>query len=130
MVRRSGQRGVPVIVVDDQVVVGFDRPRLDQLLATRRVSRPRLGLSVADAKQIAQKEGTAPVRGAYVGHVKPSSPGERAGLVKGDVIIELAERPVQNADDLEMVLATLTAGQPAGLVFLREGRRIKAQVTL
>lgn len=130
MVHRSGQRGVPVIVVDDQVVVGFDRPRLDQLLATRRVSRPRLGLSVADANQIAQKEGTAPVRGAYVGQVKPSSPGERAGLVKGDVIIEFAARPIQNADDLEIVLAALTEGQSAGLVFVRQGRRMQVQVTL
>ncbi len=33
MVRISGQRGVPVIVIDGQVVVGFDRPRLEQLLS-------------------------------------------------------------------------------------------------
>jgi S1-C subfamily serine protease len=129
MVHRSGQRGVPVIVVDDQVVVGFDRPRLDQLLATRRVSRPRLGLSVADAKQMAAKEGNASVRGAYVGHVKPSSPGERAGLLKGDVIVELAGRPVANAGDLETVISTLTVGQPVAVVFLRGGQRMQAQMT-
>lgn len=33
MVRRSGQQGVPVITLDDEVVVGFDRPRLEQILA-------------------------------------------------------------------------------------------------
>ena len=32
MVEKSGQMGVPVILVDDQVVVGFDKDRLSQLL--------------------------------------------------------------------------------------------------
>lgn len=130
MVRLSGQRGVPVIVVDDQVIVGFDRPRLDQVLAVRGVERPRLGLSVADAKKIAQKRGTGPQEGAYVGRVKPSSPGDGAGLVEGDVIIELAGRPISNADDLEALLATLTVGQPVSLVFLRDGQRMQAHVIL
>ncbi len=33
MVKKSGQMGVPVITVDDEVVVGFDRARLEGLLA-------------------------------------------------------------------------------------------------
>ena len=33
MIQKSGQMGVPVIIVDDKVVVGFDRARLDSLLA-------------------------------------------------------------------------------------------------
>lgn len=32
MVKISGQMGVPVIVVNDKVIVGFDRERLEQLL--------------------------------------------------------------------------------------------------
>lgn len=32
MVEKSGQMGVPVIVVGDDVTVGFNRPRLEQLL--------------------------------------------------------------------------------------------------
>ncbi|MCM8773169.1 MAG: thioredoxin family protein [Candidatus Omnitrophica bacterium] len=32
MVRISGQMGVPVIVIDGEVVVGFDRARIDSLL--------------------------------------------------------------------------------------------------
>ena len=32
MVEKSGQLGVPVIIIDDQVVVGFNRPKLAQLL--------------------------------------------------------------------------------------------------
>jgi glutaredoxin 3 len=32
MIQKTGQRGVPVITIDGQVVVGFDRARLEQLL--------------------------------------------------------------------------------------------------
>jgi len=32
MMEKSGQLGVPVILIDDQVVVGFNKPKLAQLL--------------------------------------------------------------------------------------------------
>ena len=32
MVEKSGQYGVPVIDIDGEIVVGFDRPRIDALL--------------------------------------------------------------------------------------------------
>ena len=33
MIEKSGQMGVPVIYVGDQLVVGFDEPKLRELLA-------------------------------------------------------------------------------------------------
>ena len=33
MVEKSGQMGVPVIVIGDEVTVGFDKPRIVGLLA-------------------------------------------------------------------------------------------------
>ena len=33
MINKSGQMGVPVISIDDEVVVGFNQSRLDSLLA-------------------------------------------------------------------------------------------------
>jgi hypothetical protein len=35
MMDKSGQMGVPVITIDDQVVVGFDQKRIDQLIAKK-----------------------------------------------------------------------------------------------
>jgi len=35
MVRRSGQQGVPVIDIGGRIVVGFDRPKINQLLGIR-----------------------------------------------------------------------------------------------
>ena len=36
MVQKSGQMAVPVIDIDGNVVVGFDRPRLSELLGIRK----------------------------------------------------------------------------------------------
>ena len=33
MIQKSGQMGVPVILVDEQIVVGFNQARLDELLS-------------------------------------------------------------------------------------------------
>ncbi len=32
LVRRSGQMGVPVVDIGGKIIVGFDRPKIDQLL--------------------------------------------------------------------------------------------------
>ena len=32
-VSKSGQRGIPVIDIDGEIIVGFDRPRIDAALA-------------------------------------------------------------------------------------------------
>lgn len=32
MIRISGQMGAPVIVVDGHIIIGFNRPKLDELL--------------------------------------------------------------------------------------------------
>ena len=33
MIQRSGQMGVPVIVIDDNLMVGFNRGKIDEQLA-------------------------------------------------------------------------------------------------
>jgi len=34
MVEKSGQMGVPVIIIGDDIVVGFNQGRIDELLAS------------------------------------------------------------------------------------------------
>jgi len=131
MIRLTGQMGVPVIVVDDQVVIGFDRPRLESLLAKPgNEQRPRFGLRVADASKIAQKYGAVPIFGALVGAVAPSSLGERAGIKEGDIITEINLRPINNADDLEHALSSLTPGTRMAIIFLRGERTVKSEIVI
>jgi len=130
MVRVSQQQGVPVIVVDGQVVVGFDRPRLEQLLASARAGRVPFGASVADATKILSKQGQIPVFGAYVGKVAPSSPAARAGLQPGDIVTELNLRPITNAEDVAQALGGLGRGSRVSVVWTRGNQTLRSQVTL
>ncbi len=129
MVRRTGQTGVPVVIVDDQVVVGFDRPRLEQLLATARARRPALGLRVADARSQAAKDpALAGLAGAYVGGVATGSPAAQAGVQVGDVIVAVDGRPVHGADDLQREI--LRSGRRLALTLVRRGQQVRAVLDL
>ena len=131
MIEKTGQRGVPVITIDDQVVIGFDRARLEQLLAGKGDGQhPSLGLQAADASKIAQKVGAVPIFGAFVGTVKPGSAGERAGLQKGDVITEINLRRINNVDDLEKAVSGLSPGSRITIVFLRGEKELRAETVL
>ena len=131
MVRLTGHRAVPVIVVDGQVVVGFDHTKLEHLLAEGgNGQRPRFGLKVADASRIAQKVGAVPVFGALVGAVAPSSPGDKAGIKEGDIITEINMRPISNTDDLEQALAHLSPGGKATIIILRGQETLKSEIVV
>jgi len=130
MVRLTGQLGVPVTVIDGQVVVGFNRPHLEQLLAGGGGQRPHLGLKVADASKVAPTVGGVPVSGALVGAVAPGSLGERAGLRNGDIITELNLQPIRGVDDLERAMGELTPGSRAMIVYLRGQETLRAEIVV
>lgn len=128
LVNSTGQMGVPVTIIAGQVVVGFDRSRLEQLTAQARTrQRPSFGAAIADASRITAKQGAAVILGAYVGGVRPGSVAERAGLAPGDIIIELNMRHIANADDLEDALSNLSSGSRFSLVFLRGNRTMTTE---
>jgi glutaredoxin 3 len=129
MVQRSGQRGVPVIVIGDTVIVGFDRPKIDAALAGGQKATPRLGAAVADAAKMAPKYGLGIYEGAYIGRVHAGSTAERGGVKAGDVIISLAGRPVKGADDIPTIVNDLRAGQRAPALVWRDGRQIQLELT-
>jgi glutaredoxin-like YruB-family protein len=121
MVRLSGQQGVPVITVDGQVVVGFDQPRLRQLLQQTGRGGPKLGASIADAASQVKEHPGIPALGAYVGRVRTGSPAEKAGLRPGDVIVALAGQPVTRTADVYRLLPQVPTGHDVSLAYVRNG---------
>jgi S1-C subfamily serine protease len=105
------------------MVVGFDRPQLEHLLAQATAAtgaeRPRLGASIADAAQHASP-GSPP--GAYVGLVRPGSPAARAGMQPGDIIVALAGQPTGSATAVEQILSHLRPQQSVPVRIYRNGR--------
>lgn len=117
MVRLTGQYGVPVTVIDGEIVIGFDRARLEALLSQK--ARPRLGAAVADAAEMAAQGRCAVRTGAYIGRITPGGVAERAGLRVGDVLIGLAGQSVRDAAHLESLLERLKPGQRVPIEYVR-----------
>jgi glutaredoxin 3 len=129
--QQLGQRGVPVIRVDGQIVVGFDSARLERLLAQATAEpgaeRPRLGASIADTGHHAPPG--SPL-GAYVGRVRPGSPAARAGIQPGDIIVALSGKPVDGAAVVEQIMSRLRAQHPVPVRIYRNGRIYDLMVDL
>jgi serine protease Do len=130
MIQVSGQQGVPVITVDGQVVIGFNQPRLMQLIQQGHRARPKLGASIADAASQVSKHPGIPASGAYVGKVRPGSPAERAGLHTGDVITALGGQPVTCVADLHHLVSEMPKGRDVSLTFVRNSREQDTLVRL
>jgi glutaredoxin 3 len=128
LVRSTGQMGVPVTIINGQLVVGFDRERIEQLITQVRTrQRPSFGASIADASKITAKQGSGITLGAYVGRVRPGSVAERIGLVSGDIITELNMKSIVNASDLEHAISSLDSGSRFSLSFLRGNKTMTAE---
>jgi S1-C subfamily serine protease len=121
MVRRTGQMGVPVTVIDGETVVGFDRSRLERIV--QRMKTPRrpatLGAAVKDVDG-----------GALVGTVHPGTPAERGGLMPGDVIVAVDGTPVGDAATLARLIQEARARGAATMTVQRATDRIPLRIPL
>jgi serine protease Do len=123
MVDKTGQMGVPVITVDDTIVIGFDRNRLEELLTNYKSQKPHFGLRVADADKVASNFGLIPVPGVLIGSVAADSLGARAGLLEKDIIVEVNAHAVKSAEDLQNLLSDVASGDRLSITFLRGTER-------
>jgi serine protease Do len=84
------------------------RERIDALGRGESTDRPRLGVAVAPtfvARRLRASVGLPERDGVLVRGVEDGSAADRAGIVDGDLIVEVAGRPVTDADELVDALA-------------------------
>jgi S1-C subfamily serine protease len=130
MVNLTGQMGVPVIVIDGQSIIGFDRARISELLSAGQSPAVRFGLKIADASTMAQQMGVSPAPGAIIGEVFAGLLGERAGLKTGDIVTEINGRKITSAADMENALTGLKTGEIVTVLFLRSGEVRKSEIVV
>jgi Zn-dependent M28 family amino/carboxypeptidase len=69
------------------------------------------------------------VKGLLLGGVVGGGPAEQAGLRKGDVIVEIAGQTIANIYDYTYALDVLKIGQPAKVIYIRDGKRLETTLT-
>jgi len=102
-----------------------------QLLAHGEVRRGSLGIQTQDVTpELTSLLALKDRRGAVVTRVQQDSPGDRAGLKPGDVIVALDGQPVVDRQSLHNTEGLLPVDKPVNLTALREGRELKLSVVL
>ena len=87
------------------------RGRVDRLAAGEELKRPTLGVAVAPpyvARKLRRAVGLPDQAGVLVRGVKDDSPADKAGVERGDLIIEANGKTIEDLDDLYKVLDTTT----------------------
>lgn len=101
-------------------------------LRTELFSYPRLGvLNCTVNNQQSKVTGVEAGKGNYLLEVFPNSPAARAGLVKGDTILEIDNKPVNNYEDFVKVISTFYGvKRPAEILFSRNKQKQSTVVDL
>jgi len=100
----------------------------DALIKTGKVTRGWLGLSLQDlTPALAKSLSLKSPRGALVADVVKGGPAEKAGIRKGDVIVNLDGATIENANELRNRIAGTRVGKKVDVVLLRKGARVTVQ---
>jgi serine protease Do len=103
----------------------------DQLLATGRVTRGRLGVGIQDVNQaLAESFGLKKTAGALVSSVEKDSPAAKAGIEAGDVIVRYNGTELGTSAQLPVLVADTKPGQVAKLDVVRKGEAKRVDVTV
>jgi hypothetical protein len=106
-----------------------ERSALPEFVAPARTAPlpPRAGLRVYLGT--IPSYGESGGEGLLLAGVASGGPADKAGLRAGDRIVELAGHAVENIYDYTFALEALSLGKPAPITVLRDGQRIRLEIT-
>jgi serine protease Do len=105
------------------IPVNLAKDVLTQLHTQGRVTRGWLGVQVQRVTpELAKSFGLEDARGAIVADVQPKSPAQRAGIQRGDVIVEFGGRKVEGMNELPRLVANTPPHTEVAVKLMRGGR--------
>lgn len=98
------------------------QPRIEKTSTRVRVV-PHIGVFVKDVdRERAETSGATPWRGVWIQRVVSGEPADRAGIVRGDIVLSIGDTDVNSSKQFLDLLANLDAKQPLSLL-LRQKRK-------
>ena len=103
----------------------------DQIVQTGHVSHGRLGITIQEVNQaLASNFGLKSPGGALVSSVEKGSPGAKAGLEAGDVILKFEGKEISRSSDLPPLVAALKPGSKVTLDVWHDGKEKQLTATI
>lgn len=107
------------------------RPVLDTLINQGKITRPWLGVYVQTInKDMAAYWKLNKSEGVLVTSVVEGSPAYTSGINQGDIIEELENQKIGNAEDLTALVEKTKLGQQVEMVLHRNGKKMKINITI
>ncbi len=106
---------IPTVTVDRVV---------DEILARGRVSRGYLGVGLQPVELPDHH------KGLIVLSLEPEGPAAKAGVLIGDILVELGGSAVSETEEIQGALESRAVGQPVEAGFLRGGAARKVTITI
>ncbi len=147
-----GNSGGPLLNVEGEVVginssifsesggnmgIGFAipsnlaKPVVEQLRTQGKVVRGWLGVMIQDVTEdLASSFKLSEPHGALVASVKEDGPAAKAGLERGDIIVEFDGKPVKSSHELPSMVAASPIGKDVDVKVLREGKEKTLQMKI
>jgi serine protease Do len=98
---------------------------MDQIMKQGKIVRGWLGVTIQEmTPELSHKFGLKDSKGALVGDISKDSPAEKAGIIRGDVIIEFNGKEVTGVAHLRNMVAQTRVGSSAVVKIIRDGKEI------
>jgi serine protease Do len=104
---------------------------VDDFMKFGKIQRGYLGITYKEIDDQFAKDNDLPsVKGVYVERVIEGGAAEKAGIKKGDVILQILGMPVDSKSELQEIISQHNPGDKLTLSVFRDGKQVDFTVTL
>jgi serine protease Do len=124
--RTGGYQGIGFAVPSNMV-----RPIMSQLIQKGKIIRGWLGVTIQElTPELSQKFDLEKSQGALVSDVAKRSPAERAGIMRGDIILEFNGKEVKDVGNLRNMVAQSKVDSEVTIKILRSGKEYTVRLVI
>jgi serine protease DegQ len=113
------------------IPVSLAKSIMEQIVKTGGVTRGWVGIEVQElTPDLAESFKLSGTDGALIAGVMRGSPADKAGIKPGDVLIQVGDKKVKDAQTMLDLIAALQPGSAARFLVKREGRDVALNITI